>query len=208
MTRLVERVSRLCAPGEVAAEASAEHGNVFRKEGEFWTIAYAGTIFRLKDANGLHYIAHLLRHAGQEFHARDLALVDRKGEQGPTDLGSAGAVLDAEARSQYQRRLADLRDELGEAERFNDAGRTERAREEIEFLTHELAAAVGLGGRDREAASSTERARLMVTKSVKAVLRKIRERHPALGHHFASSIKTGHFCTYSPPPERLVAWMV
>src|ERR1700722_9151483 len=45
---------------------------VFRREGEFWTIAYRGKPFRLKDSKGLGYIAHLLRHPGVEFHVLDL----------------------------------------------------------------------------------------------------------------------------------------
>ncbi len=44
----------------------------FRREGEFWTIAYGGATFRLKDAKGLHYIAYLLAHPGQRIHVLDL----------------------------------------------------------------------------------------------------------------------------------------
>ena len=36
----------------------------FRREGEFWTINYDATTFRLKDAKGLRYIAYLLSHPG------------------------------------------------------------------------------------------------------------------------------------------------
>ena len=34
-------------------------GAVFRREGDFWTIAYEGTLFRLRDIKGLRYIATL-----------------------------------------------------------------------------------------------------------------------------------------------------
>lgn len=46
--------------------------NVFRCEGDYWTIAYAGYVMRLRDARGLRYLATLLRHPGKAFHARDL----------------------------------------------------------------------------------------------------------------------------------------
>jgi hypothetical protein len=46
---------------------------VFRREGEYWSIAFDGQAFRLKDTKGLHYPAHLLRHPGRELHALDLA---------------------------------------------------------------------------------------------------------------------------------------
>ena len=38
-----------------------------------WTIAFEGKRLRLKDAKGLQYIAHLLRHEGEEIHAAELA---------------------------------------------------------------------------------------------------------------------------------------
>src|SRR5206468_438423 len=46
--------ARAARPGAAA--------NVFRVEGEYWTIAYEGTVARLRDAKGLHHIAYLLRH--------------------------------------------------------------------------------------------------------------------------------------------------
>lgn len=62
------------------------------------------------------------------------------------DPGDAGEMLDAEARAAYRSRLAELRAERDEAERFNDPGRVANAEREIEVLTRELARAVGLGG--------------------------------------------------------------
>ena len=46
---------------------------VFRREGHYWTVAYAEQVVRLKDSRGLRYLAHLLRHPGQEILAIDLA---------------------------------------------------------------------------------------------------------------------------------------
>lgn len=72
--------------GEIKHASSAElarprpHGadarrsaQVFRREGEYWTIVYAGTTVRLRDAIGLHYVAQLLAHPNQPFHAGELA---------------------------------------------------------------------------------------------------------------------------------------
>jgi hypothetical protein len=44
-------------------------GRVFRREGEYWTIAYDGAVFRLRDGKGLRYLAHLLQHPGERFPA-------------------------------------------------------------------------------------------------------------------------------------------
>ena len=114
------------------------------------------------------------------------------------DLGDAGALLDAKAREQYRRRMAELREELAEAVQLNDTGRAARLRSELESLRNQIVAAVGLGGRDRKAASHTERARLMVTKAIKAAIAKVRASDAALGRYLATSIKTGNCCTYDP----------
>src|ERR1700687_6330705 len=66
-------------------------------------------------------------------------------------LGDAGEQLDAQARASYKQRRADLSEELDEAERFHAGGRAERLRTEIDFLTRELARAIGLGGRESRA---------------------------------------------------------
>src|SRR5262249_11655307 len=42
--------------------------SVCRREGEYWSISFAGHGFRLKDVRGLHYLAYLLRNPGREFH--------------------------------------------------------------------------------------------------------------------------------------------
>lgn len=171
---------------------------VFRKDGEYWTVVYGGQTIRLRDAKGLQTLAELLRNPGREFHATDLMAF------GGPELGSAGAPLDARAKLEYQRRLTDLREELAEAERFGDGGRASRAREEIEALAEQLAAGVGLGGRDRPVASHAERARVAVTQRLKTTIAKIRESQPSLARHLAASVKTGAFCSYDPEPR--VTW--
>jgi hypothetical protein len=97
-------------------------------------------------------------------------------------------------------RLADLEEDLVEAEGFNDLGRAERLREEIEFLTRELSRAVGLGGKARRAGSRTERARVNVTKAIRVALARIGTAHPLLGAHLEATVRTGNACIYLPPP--------
>jgi hypothetical protein len=207
--------------GATAAVAEAAR-NVFRREGEYWTISYEGAVVRLRDAKGLRLLARLLAHPGQEFHAVDLeaaegepgpaAPVGRRGRAGDgelavrPDLGDAGALLDATAKAAYQARLTELRSDLEEAEDFNDPARATKARQEIEFLVGELARAVGLGGRDRRAASHAERARLNATRAIRAAMTNLARANPALGRHLAATIRTGRYCSYTPDPRLPIAW--
>jgi CheY-like chemotaxis protein len=180
---------------------------LFRREGEFWTIAFEGTAFRLRDTKGLHHIAALLGAPGRELHVLDLVASQPGEDDGPRPPGGdAGPILDPEAKAQYRARLEELEDELHDAERSNDRERAARATDEREALAHELAAAFGLGGRDRKAASDTERARVNVTRAIKAALERIAEHSPALGRHLDATLRTGQFCSYEPDPRVAVRW--
>jgi tetratricopeptide (TPR) repeat protein len=185
------------------------------KEGEFWTLAYDGQTCRLKSVRGLDYIADLLQHAGEEVHALELirrAGGTNGGEHCPTALteadtlatrrdSDAGEMLDQQAQAAYKRRLRDLEEEREEARAFNDIGRAERARAEIDMLMRELSRAVGLGGRNRRAGSHAERARVNVTRAISLALKKVTSRHPTLGAHLDRTVKTGTFCVYMGGPS-------
>src|SRR5262249_59658547 len=91
--------------------------------------------------------------------------------------GDLGPIVDAKARAEYRRRLAELREEQAEAERCNDLGRSARASDEIDAIRRALAGAIGLGGRARRTGAAAERARLIVTKRIKAAVARIRLAH-------------------------------
>ena len=199
------------------AEPVEPSTNVFRREGEYWTLAFDGRMCRVRDVKGLHHIARLLRDPEQQLTPIEL-LADLEPAMAATSqapvsdtdvrasLGDAGPILDAQAKAGYRARLADLREELADAERCNDLARAERARTEIEFVARELAGAVGLGGRDRKAASAGERARVTVTKRIKDAIARIAASHPSLADHFGTAIKTGQLCAYAPDPAQRVHW--
>lgn len=46
--------------------------NVFRLEGDYWTVEYEGEIFRLRDGKGVQYLAYLLHHPGEQVGAAEL----------------------------------------------------------------------------------------------------------------------------------------
>jgi AAA ATPase domain len=205
---------------------SASHGSpsaqvgIFARSGVYWTISYGGTTFSLKDIKGLSYIQRLLRHPGEEFHALDLlnepgagpgfetTSRDKALSQGGSvaGLGDAGEMLDARAKQDYKRRLRELTGELEDLRERDNQERAEKVESEIEFLTREIARAVGLGGRDRRAGSVAERARLSATRTIKAALQKVAEHHPSLGEMLGRSVRTGSFCCYFANPRVPITW--
>ncbi len=89
-----------------------------------------------------------------------------------------------------------------------DAGRLARAQDEMDFLLAQLATAVGLGGRDRKAASEAEKARQSVTRAIRGALDRVAEAHPPLGDHLWATIRTGVYTSYSPDPRAPIEWTV
>lgn len=184
----------------------------FAREGAAWCVRWREESARLRDLDGVRYLAWLVEHPRDEVAALDLMPLGRRGGASETAAGDAtlatsrggdaGPMLDAEARSAYQQRVASLRDEEDEARAWGDRERAAKARAEIEFLAAELSRAVGLGGRIRAAGSATERGRVNVTIRIRAAIRKIAEQAPTLGHHLETCVRTGTACQYLPPPRR------
>jgi tetratricopeptide (TPR) repeat protein len=174
----------------------------FLREGEYWSVTYGGSTFRLKDSLGLNYLVRLLEQPGREIHVLDLTGEQSAGGGGGVneaiDTGDAGELLDDEARRAYRRRLEDLEETVAEAESFGDAARAARAREEIEMLGAELGRAVGLGGRARRAGGAAERARSAVQRRIKNAIERIAEHSPPLGALLTRTVRTGNYCVYRP----------
>jgi tetratricopeptide (TPR) repeat protein len=207
LTRLLARID------EVAALASGPRAHpltaVFRRDGSHWTMMYQGRTLRLRHMKGIGYLAMLLQRPGQDVHVLDLTVEPSANGSSRRDLGSdTGEVIDARARGEYKRRLGELQEELEEARGFNDLGRADRLQEELDAIGRALSSAIGLGGRHRKAGSPAERARINVSRTIAAVLRRITEEHPSLGEHLTARVHTGTFCSYDPDPFQTIRWDV
>lgn len=219
MTPLEDRIRALdhvADPVPTEPQGDGRTAGVFRRDGDYWTVALGADTVRVRDVKGMRFLHRLLGEPGREFHVLDLAAVSGRGtataQAAAADgltvdgTGDAGPLLDAQAKAAYGRRLQDLRADADEAETMGDAARAARAQEEIDALAHELARAVGLGGRDRKAAATAERARVNVSRAIRAAIARIAERSPSLGHHLDSTIRTGTYCSYTPDPSAPPAW--
>ena len=201
--RVAEFLDRFCAflgsrPGEPPVEPVAGPVGELRRTGAAWSVSWRGEPATVADAKGIGDLATLLSHPRTPIHVLDLM------GAGPTGSGDAGPLLDQQARTAYKKRLRELTDELTEAEEFADLGRAERLRTEQQFLTHELAAALGLGGRARVAGDPVERARKAVSMRIAAAIRAIDRVHPPLGRHLRASVRTGRHCVYEPEDD--ITW--
>jgi tetratricopeptide (TPR) repeat protein len=217
----IQAAPSVAPPGHVADHDAVDEQpvasvNVFRREGDYWTVIFEGHTIRVRDLKGMRYLARLLADPGREYHVLDLVAAETgSGAQVASShaaglprsaLGDAGESLDAQAKDAYRRRLAEIDDDLEQARAIGDAERAAQADAEREFLVQELARAFGLGDRDRRAASASERARAAVTRAVRQAMTRITEHHPQLGQHLSRTIRTGTYCAYVPDPRAPADW--
>jgi len=205
---LLERLGQRPGPSERTAARTAR----LARDGKWWVASFDGTTVRLQDTKGLRYVAALVARPGVEQHALDL--VDRVegvaaggGEPDRRALGDAGAVLDARARAAYRHRIEQLRAQADDA---LAAGRLETAeahQAELDQLVGQLAQAFGLGGRSRRAASAAERARLNVTRALRAAIAKVTDAIPDAGAALDRRVRTGLYCAYEPGDDE-IRWIV
>jgi hypothetical protein len=191
MAGLVERcrVARSTQVVVAVREVVASDAVAIAREGALWVIEGCGCTARIRDARGVQMLARLIAEPGREIHALELV-----GDA--VDTGDAGEHLDAKAKATYRKRLAELRDDLEEAEALRDADRAERARSEIDALAAELQRAIGLGGRERRAGAASERARSNAQRRLAYAIQQIRNAAPAIGDHLARRVRTGVYCVY------------
>jgi tetratricopeptide (TPR) repeat protein len=190
--------------------------NVFRREGDYWSVTFEGHTVRVRDLKGMRYLVRLLADPDRDHHVLDLVAAEA-GRSDQTDgsqaaslphsaLGDAGEIIDARAKDAYRRRLAEIDDDIEQALAIGDTERAAQAEAERDFLVRELARAFGLGGRGRRAASASERARVSVTRAVRHAISRIGEHHPQLGEHLSRAIRTGTYCAYVPDPRAPTGW--
>ena len=114
--------------------------------------------------------------------------------------------MDARARTAYRHRIESLRAEIDEALEAGADQRAESLQAELDQLVAQLAQAFGLGGRSRRAASAAERARLNVTRALRAATARVSEELPEAGKVLDQRVRTGLYCAFEPGDTDVVRW--
>lgn len=211
VTPSVESLPALGAPPTVSL-------NVFRREGDYWTVSFDGHTERIRDLKGMRYLARLLADPGREYHVLDL-VASEPARVGHADrpatatlprsaFGDAGELLDPTAKAAYRRRLAEIDEDLDQARADGDTERAAQADAERDFLIRELARAFGLSGVARRAGSASERARVSVTRAIRHAMARVGKHQPELGEHLSRTIRTGTYCAYLPDRRSAAGWRV
>jgi hypothetical protein len=199
MSGLVARASArlggapIAAPSARRPVASSPALRMVR-EGELFRLDRGDLQARIRATRGAELLARLVATPAQEIHV--LALASE--EASATTESNAGDAVDATALRQYRERLKDLAELIVEAEGRADLARVDALRREQGALEREVGRALGLGGKARQAGSTTERARVNVQRRLKDALERVSEVSPELGRWLGRSLRTGTYCSFRP----------
>jgi hypothetical protein len=199
--RAREIAHRLGVPGLLDRLTPTAGQWSLRRDGEDWLLQAGPEHARLRDSRGLHYLRALVAAPGSDIPALDLA-AGRPG-LAATDTGP---LLDPAARNAYRHRIRQLDEELAAADRAGETAAAESAHQERQALIDELRRATGLAGRPRRATADAERARVNVTRTLRATIDYITKAAPIVGAHLNASIRTGTLCRYQPAPGGPARW--
>jgi len=166
-----------------------------------WIVGRGSEESAIPARRGLEHLHALLSQPGTEVSALRLA-----GGADTVEQAGLGEVVDAQARTAYRRRLAEIDTELVAADVSGDAARSAKLTAERDALLAELSAATGLGGRPRTAGSGAERARVTVRKAIATALHAIHSADPVVARHLTGHVRTGLWCSYQPDLDAPVEW--
>jgi hypothetical protein len=68
--------------------------------------------------------------------------------------------------------------------------------------------AAGTAAAGNESGSDAERARVNVTRAIRATLKRIAGYDATLGHELQRTVRTGTFCVYEPDPQQPLTWHI
>ena len=175
------------SPPEMASPAADA---TMRRLGALWQITFSGRDVSVPHSKGLADLARLLAAPSTDLHVLDLmGAVDRS--------GADGTVVDREALTAYRQRVADLDDDIAEAERNNDMERQARAESDRAAILDELGRVTGTRGKSRAFSNHpAERARKAVSGRIRDAIRKLDPVLPELAEHLERTVVTGTYCRY------------
>jgi len=159
---------------------------------EVFQILVEGRKSLLPTRVGFSYLCMLVSRVGENVDALELTSF------GPAPPTRADQVIDAQALSNYRRRVRELKVLLG---RIDVASSTaSKYRSELSMIESVIRSSVGINGKTRLFPDNVERARTAVRKAIVRAVDAIEVVEPQLAVHLRASVVTGRICRYLPAP--------
>jgi len=196
--------------------------NIFRKDGEAWTIAWQGKGFTYVEQIAYTYIRKLLQEQYRQFSLYELlsipgmplpdgvedvaSLRDSGFQVGQPLSGNAGHVMDERARREIRAEMRKLDEVMEDAERLGEKERYEQTKAQKDNLRKSLIEAFNESGKPRQTSKEMAKALETVNRAFNRAFKHIRQYHPELADHLEQNIGRGYTRSYHPPSP--VEWVV
>lgn len=173
--------------------------NYFRIVGQTREIQFNGKRISLPDSIGLWYLAEFLSRPHKTLDPVELEQA-RTGITARSSTSGTGERLDDEAKRDYEAELIELREDIAEAESFNDPGRLEQLRSEFQIIADELTKSKGKDGQSRITTDAGKSRRNVRQQMQRDINKKIAPQHPDLADHLLKAFKRSWMC-YQPDDD-------
>jgi len=112
--------------------------------------------------------------------------------------------IDNKALSQYRQKITELKDDIEEAQEFNDIETESSLREALDFIQAEIYKNTSNSGKPKNINAAEKKVKDAVSRNIRNAISKLHAKYPELASHLTAHISTGKECTYSP--DKKVHW--
>ncbi|TWT51075.1 hypothetical protein Pla22_38510 [Rubripirellula amarantea] len=169
----------------------------FRRDDDFWWVAFNTKPRPVKDSTGMPYIACLLMRPNEVLTAMHLEALE-SGLHELTRTGTRGEQTDKETLRDSHERLKAIANELDDAIEFNDVAAITALQTEREDILGYVNKATGLAGNIKDNADA-KRSGDSVSRAIRRAFTEIDKKCPEAAEHLRTHIQTGIDLLYSPP---------
>ncbi|WP_146389154.1 hypothetical protein [Allorhodopirellula solitaria] len=168
----------------------------FRKDDDFWWVAFGGTPRPVKDSSGMPYIASLLSRPSVGMTAMQLESVV-SGIHEAVRTGGRGKKVDDQSLRESHSRLKQIASGLDAAKDDQDFSAMTRLETERDEILAQVRKDTGLSGAIHDD-SDAKRAGDSVARAIRRAIKEIEKKVPELADHLRSDVTVGIDCMYSP----------
>lgn len=220
MSAASDRVLSATLTQEVTAEPLPTKRYILDMNGTDWEIQFGtGRPKPLRNLDGLLYLRELLCNPQKPYSATELgAIVQRfRGNQESrsvrpqaelrdtsTVANDAGELIDARARSDYEKRLREIAEEIPEARRTNDQATIDRLKEEAAVIEEVFRPAINPHGRIVRQSSDRKKAQDRVRNAIDRAINAIRKKDANLARHLMRTVDSRPVFRYDPRQDETI----
>ena len=198
--------------------------DIFRFNGDFWTVRYKGKEKLIKHTKGMDYIAYLFRHQAQDIHSMELYQAITEGiPDTDTRMSKMSSKkiesdegLSKEDKEKYKmltpedlKTLENHRKQLetsrDKAMMENDSAKEAEISSELEKIENYIKKNTNKWGKPRDFPDRTEKMRISINKAIKTAKNNIDKVHKELFSHIDKYLETGTYNIYRP--EIPIIWV-